>query len=204
MHKYSQLFEALMSKAIQPDLSKSAHRQILEEVADNMLKKDFKVVKDVTDYSKTMQPHEYLLAKQYNKRMGHEAARTKAEFAKEHAPKTRIFSQQELETKYKPWHEAHQRKGESAELRQLMDDIDDTRELYLNAPTYESTSDPLSDLLVNINELAAAHGGDGNALRDVLANKTQKMNNARELYKAMYESGGSNKIRQLQLLSKRY
>ena len=204
MNRYSQLFEALMSKAIQPNLTKSAHRQILEEIADNMLKKDFKVTKNVTDYSKATNPTEYLLAKQYNKRMGHEAARTKAEFAKKHAPKTRTFSKQELETKYKPWHQQHQRKGESAELQRLMDDIDDTRELYLNAPQYESTSDPLSDLLVNIDELAAAHSGDGNALRDVLANKTQKMSNARELYKAMYESGGRRKIKQLQLLSKRY
>lgn len=204
MKQYSKLFEALMSKTIQPDLSKSAHRKILEEVADNMLKKDTKITKNVTDYSKTTNPTEYLLAKQHNKRMGHEAARSKAEFAKEHAPKTRTFSQQELETKYKPWHQQHQRKGDSAELQQLMDDIDDTRELYLNAPIYESTSDPLSDLLVNIDELAAAHGGDGNALREVLSNKTQKMSNARELYKAMYESGGKRKIKQLQLLSKRY
>jgi len=39
MNKTGQLFEALMARTIQPDLSKASHRQILEQVANNMLAK---------------------------------------------------------------------------------------------------------------------------------------------------------------------
>lgn len=200
MNKTGQLFEALMARTIQPDLSKASHRQMLEQVADNMLAKH-KIPKTLTDYSKETDPTSYLLAKRYNKRMGHEAARTKAEFAREHAPKTRTFSRQELENKYKPWHQTHQTRGNSAELQRLMDEVDDSREFYLNADRLPTQSDDISDLLSQIDLLSAAHGGDGNALRDVLSNKTKSMSRARELYRAMYEKAGASKIKQLQLLA---
>ena len=203
MSKTSQLFEALMMKQVMPDISKASHRQVLEQVADNLLKNRMPK-KSVIDYAKETDPTSYLLAKKYNKRMGHEAARTKAEFAKEHAPKTRTFSKQELETKYKPWHQQHQTRGKSEELTRLMDEIDDTREFYLNADRLPTESDDLGSLLTNIDNLVAAHQGDGNALKDILSNKTQKMSQARELYRAMYERGGPSKIKQLQLLAKRY
>lgn len=203
MSKTSQLFEALMMKQIMPDISKASHRQVLEQVADNLLKNRMPK-KSVIDYAKETDPTSYLLAKKYNKRMGHEAARTKAEFTKEHAPKTRTFSQQELENKYKPWHQQHQTRGKSAELQRLMDEVDDSREFYLNADRLPTQTDDISDLLQHIDLLSAAHKGDGLALRDIKANKTKSMSRARELYRAMYENAGPSKIKQLQLLAKRY
>lgn len=200
MKQISGLLEALLERGVYPRISVASHRKALEEVADNLLKK-YPKPKQLTDYSVIDRTtNEYLLNKSYNKRRGQEAARDIAEYRAKSAPKTRVFSQQELETVYKPWHQAHQTRGKSKELEELMDQIENEGEYIRTiSPTYVGENDYLPDY---VELLAAAHRGDGNALRNVTSNKSDKMARMKELYKAMYANKGKHGIDQLILLSK--
>lgn len=204
MKQISNLLETLLERGINPRISNASHRKALEEIADNLLKSK-PVAKIGTDYSVLDPTTDYFSrVKAHNKRMGKEAARDIAEYRAKSAPRTRIFTRDELENKYKPWHQAHQTRGKSEELKRIMDDIEATGEITRELPPFSDVKSINDPLYKYINDLVATHEGDGNALRKIQQNKTAKMLQARELYKQMYANKGMSGIKQFQKLAKRY
>lgn len=155
MSKTSQLFEALMMKQVMPDISKASHRQVLEQVADNLLKnrkypttktKYFnKHQENLTKYNDMFVEHpkrdnelvswkNYYHNKAYNKRIGLQRARDIAE-GKTTPSIKQIYAQSEQEANRKNFRKqavtVYDEANNQEELMRLMDDIDNTRSSYI-------------------------------------------------------------------------
>lgn len=193
----NEILSALLDRGVTPSISNSMHRKGLEDLADKLLKL-YPETKQALDYSKNTNPLDYLRAKTYNKRLGSQRAFDTAIERTQNQPKTRVFSEQEMEKVYKPWHQKHgsQKPATKSKLfEEMLDEIEGTGEIIREAnPRWVGENDSLLDV---VELLSSAHQGNKRALKKVRKNTSDKMSRMKDLYKAMYERKGRKGIDQL-------